>query len=77
MAFTYVVHMSILKYFKHESTLPSLSGPLSKVVPCKGIKAAKKEVNKVVNGMKLPMEYTHGSNNTVSGCSHSSIVRTS
>ena len=77
MVFNYVVHMSILKYFKHESTLPSLSGPLSQVVPCKGIKAAKKEVNKVVNGMKLAMEYTCSSNNTVLGCSYSSIARTS
>ena len=68
MVFNYIVHMSTLKYFKHESTLPSPFGSLSKVVSCEGIKVANKEVNKVVNGMKLAMKlamkYTRGSNST-------------
>ena len=37
MAFNYVEKMNMLKYFKCESTLPSPSRPLSKVVPCEGI----------------------------------------
>ena len=53
-----------MKYFNHASTLPSLLSPLSKVVPCKGIKAANKEVNKVVKSMKLAMEYIRGSNDS-------------
>ena len=65
MAFNYVVHMSTLKYFKRGSILPSSSRPLSNVVPCKGIKAANKEVNEVVNGMKLAVEYTQYSANTI------------
>ena len=52
----------ILKYFKRESTLPSSSRSLSKVVPCEGITTANKEVNKVVESMKSAMEYNHGSN---------------
>ena len=64
MVFNYIVHISILKYFKCESTLPSPSGPLSKVVPCKRIKLANKEINKVVNGIKSTMDYIHGINST-------------
>ena len=64
MVFNYIVHISILKYFKCESTLPSPSGPLSKVVPCKRIKLAKTEINKVVNGMKSAVDYNHGRNST-------------
>ena len=45
MACNYIVHMGILKHFKHDSTLPSLSRPLLKVVQCEGIKAANKELS--------------------------------
>ena len=41
--------MSILKYFKRESKLPNPAGPLSKVVPSEGIKAANKEVASCMN----------------------------
>ena len=43
-------------------SLPSPSMPLSTVVPCEGIKAANKEVNKVPKGMKSAVEYTCSSN---------------
>ena len=52
--------MSILKYFKHEfkcdSCMPNPTGPLSKVVPSEGIKAANEEVSKVMNSVKLSLE---------------------
>ena len=46
--------------------MPSPSRPLSKVMPCKAIKAANKEINKVVKSMKWAMEHTCGSNGSVS-----------
>ena len=49
--------------------MPSPSRPLSKVVPCEGIKAANKEVNKVAKSMKLAMEYTRGGNGNAANAS--------
>ena len=46
--------------------MPSPSRPLSKVVPCKGIKAANKEVSKVAKSMKSAREYTRGGNGSAS-----------
>ena len=52
--------MSILKYFKREFKrdlcMPNPTGPLSKVVPSEGIKAANEEVSKVMNLVKLSVE---------------------
>ena len=48
--------MSILRYFKRDSTLPNPTGPLSKAVSSEGIKAANEEVSKVVNLVKLSVE---------------------
>ena len=48
--------MSILKYFERDSAMPNPTGPLSKVVPSEGIKAANEEVSKVMNSVKLSVE---------------------
>ena len=54
------VAMSNLKFFKHEfkrdSCMPNPTGPLSKVVPSEGIKAANEEASKVMNSVKLSVD---------------------
>ena len=54
--------------------MPSPSRPLSKVVPCEGIKAINKEVNKVAKSMKSAMEYTRGGNGSASTIQAAAIV---
>ena len=75
----YAVHISSYtprfgSIFKRESTLPSLSRPLSKVVQCKGIKAINKEVDKVAKTLKSAVEYTRGGNGSANTIQAAAIV---
>ena len=54
---------SILKYFRRDLTLPNPSGPLSKVVPPDGIKAANEEVRKTMKCAKLAVGDTRDNSN--------------